>query len=266
MATSAVSPGSTPGADRHAVACHRQGDDHLRLVVAAFLAVAAPAQWRKQPPTPFLGLLVGFIDLEIGRGGVVEDQIDVEAEQIGGFEKDFALDAVRPDGEEIKRPVELIDAKSDDIGQEGNVGYPARGTSELGAGHIQPVRRHGEECGLMRRGQFAFGDAAPNRRADAEIVPQAARGQHDAEFEHLLDLDLRDRRRRGGTGDRLALIEHAVDAVNQALQGGAVELVRAAEIVHDACLGAFGCGVPGVLGQGVIADCRTVPILSLRDP
>jgi hypothetical protein len=63
-----------------------------------YLAVAAPAQWCKQPPTPFLGLLVGFIDLEIGRGGVVEDQIDVEAEQIGCFEKDFALDAVRPDG------------------------------------------------------------------------------------------------------------------------------------------------------------------------
>jgi hypothetical protein len=211
-------------------------------------------------------LLVGVIDLEIGRGGVVEDQIDIEAEQIGGFEKDLALDAVRPDGEEVERPVELIDAKSGGIGQKSDIGEPAGGTGELGAGHIQPVRRHGEECGLMRRGQFAFGDAAPNRRADAEILPQAARGQHDAEFEHLLDLDLGDRWGRGGTGDRLVLVEHAVDAVNQALQGGPVELVGAAEIVHDACLGAFGCGVPGVLGQCVVGDRRTVPILSLRDP
>jgi hypothetical protein len=52
-------------------------------------------------------LLVGFIDLEIGRGGVVEDQIDIDTEQIGCFEKDLALDAVRPDGEEVERAVEL---------------------------------------------------------------------------------------------------------------------------------------------------------------
>src|ERR1700681_3967115 len=71
---------------------------------------------------------------------------------------------------------------------------------------------------------------------------------------------------RSSTGDRLALVEHAVDAVNQALQGGPVELISAAEIVHDACLGAFRRGVPGVLGQGIIGDRRTVPILSLRDP
>ncbi len=36
--------GQHPGPDRHAVARDREGDDHLRLVVAAFLAVAAPAQ------------------------------------------------------------------------------------------------------------------------------------------------------------------------------------------------------------------------------
>jgi hypothetical protein len=69
-----------------------------------------------------------------------------------------------------------------------------------------------------------------------------------------------------GAGDRLTFVEHAVDAANQALQGGPVELVGATEIVHDACLGAFRRGVPGVLGQCLIGDRRTVPILSLRHP
>ena len=34
--------------------------------------------------------------------------------------------------------------------------------------------------------------------------------------------------------DGLALVEHAVDAVDQPLQGGAVDLIGAAEVVHDA--------------------------------
>ena len=75
-----------------------------------------------------------------------------------------------------------------------------------------------------------------------------------------------DLRGRGGSGDRLALVEHAVDAVDQALQGGAVELIGPAEIVHDLRLGTFRRGVPSVLGQGIVGDGGSVPILSFRDP
>ena len=62
-----------PGAHRHAITGDRHGDDHLRLMIPAFLAVTPPAQGREQPPTPFLLDLIGFVDLEIGRGGVIED-------------------------------------------------------------------------------------------------------------------------------------------------------------------------------------------------
>ena len=141
---------------------------------------------------------------------------------------------------------------------------PAFGTGELGAGRIQPVRRHGEQGSFMRRGQAALGDAAPDRRTDAEITPQPACGQHHAEFEHVLDLDLDQGGLRGGAGDGLPLVEHAVDAVDQALQGSSVELVGAAEVVHDARLGPLGGGVPVVLGQRVVSDRRAVPIPALR--
>src|SRR5208337_3149106 len=99
-------PRQNPRPDRHAVARHREGDDDLRLIVPAFLVVAAPAQRCIEPSAPFLRVLVSLIDLEISRGGVVEDQIDIEPEQIGRLEEDLALNPVRPDGEEIERAVE----------------------------------------------------------------------------------------------------------------------------------------------------------------
>jgi hypothetical protein len=43
-----------------------QRDDHLRLVVAAFLAMAAPAQRGIQFTAPQLTMLVRFVDLEVG--------------------------------------------------------------------------------------------------------------------------------------------------------------------------------------------------------
>ena len=69
---------AAPRTSPHAVARHREYHDHLGLVVKAFLAVAAPAQWRIEPSAPFRGLLIRFVDLEISRGGVAEDQIDIE--------------------------------------------------------------------------------------------------------------------------------------------------------------------------------------------
>src|SRR5271165_4757554 len=92
-----------PRPDRHAVARHRERYDHLGLIVAALLAVAAPTKRRIEPSAPLLRVLVSLIDLEISRGGVVEDQIDIEPEQIGRLEEDLALNPVRPDGEEIER-------------------------------------------------------------------------------------------------------------------------------------------------------------------
>jgi hypothetical protein len=100
-----------------AVAGHCQRNDHLRLIVTTFLVVAAPTQRCIKLSAPFLGLLVGLVDLEIGRGGVAEDQIDIEPEQIRRLEEHIALDPVRPDREEIQRTVKLIDSEIVGIGQ-----------------------------------------------------------------------------------------------------------------------------------------------------
>ena len=81
-----------PRAHRHAVARDRHGDDDLRVGVAAFLTMAALTQWREQLAAPQLAVLVGFVDLEIGRGGVIEDKVNVEAQQIGAAQEHVALD------------------------------------------------------------------------------------------------------------------------------------------------------------------------------
>ena len=184
--------GQHPGAHRHAVAGDGERDDHLRLVVAPFLAVAAPAQRRVQPAGTFLLVLVRLVDLEIGRGGVVEDQVDIEAEQIGGPEEDVALDLVGPDRQEVERAIALIDREPGRVGQPGDVGQPALGAGQFGDRVVEPVGGHGEQRGLVRRGQIGPFGAGADRSADAEFLPQRAGGEHDAEFEHPLDLDLGD--------------------------------------------------------------------------
>src|SRR4051812_30101956 len=117
---------------------------------------------------PQLTMLVRFVDLEVGGGGIVEDQIDIEAEQIGGAQEHRALDLIRPDGEEVERTVELMEREVPGLRQVGDIGQPARRTAEFRARLIEALRRHGEQRHLVRRAQFTFDDTAADRRADAE--------------------------------------------------------------------------------------------------
>jgi len=56
--------------------------------------VAALAQRREQLAAPQLAVLVRLVDLEVGGGGIVEDQIDIEAQQVGAAQEHVMLDLV----------------------------------------------------------------------------------------------------------------------------------------------------------------------------
>jgi len=114
-------------------------------------------------------------------------------------------------------------------------------------------------------GEAGAGEAGADGRSDAELLPQAAGGQHDAEVEDGVDLDLAEADPGRGCG-AVAGLEHAVDAGDQALQGGGVELVGTAEGVDDPRLGAPGLGVPAVLGEGVVGDRGAVAVPPLGFP
>jgi hypothetical protein len=64
----------------------------------------------------------------------------------------------------------------------------------------------------------------------------------------------------GGIG-----VDDAVDAGDQTLQGGAVELVGPAEAVDHAGFGTLGCGVPVILGEGVVGDGGAIAVSPLGD-
>ena len=100
-----------PRAHWHAIAGDGHGNDDLRLVVAALLAVSTLAQRREQLASPQLAVLVRFVDLEVGGGGVVEDQVDIEAQQIGAAQEHVAFDLLGPDGQEVERAIELVDGQ-----------------------------------------------------------------------------------------------------------------------------------------------------------
>ena len=114
----------------------------------------------------------------------------------------------------------------------------------------------------MRGGEASLLDAAADGRADAELLPQVAGGQHDAEFEHAVDLEVGDAG-RGLVGDHaIAAIEHAVDAVHQPLEGGAIDLIGTAETMHHPGLAPLCLWVPNALGEGVVGDRRAVAVVS----
>jgi hypothetical protein len=56
-----------------------------------------------------------------------------------------------------------------------------------------------------------------------------------------------------------------LDGGNQALQGGFIELIGAAEGVDDLRFGALGLSVPDVLSQGVVDDGRAIAVTPLGD-
>jgi hypothetical protein len=56
-----------------------------------------------------------------------------------------------------------------------------------------------------------------------------------------------------------------LDGADQALQGGFVELIGAAEVVDDLRLGALGLGVPDTLGERVVGDSGAIAVTSFGD-
>src|SRR5271166_1211960 len=95
--------------------------------------------------------------------------------------------------------------------------------------------------------------SAADGGADTEVLPAGAGGKHDPKFEHPLDLDLRTVRCPATAGGLIAVFEHAIDAPDQPLEFGPIELIGTAETMHHAGFSSLCVGVPDALGEGVVA-------------
>ena len=143
--------------------------------------MAPLARRREQLATPQLTVLVRLVALEVGGG--VEDQVDIEAQQVGAAQEHVALDLLGPDGEEVERTIELVDGQVVRLRQPGDVRQPARCAAQFRTRVIEALRRHGEQRHLVRRAQLCPDQASADGLADAEFLPQGTGGQHAAKRE-----------------------------------------------------------------------------------
>ena len=132
----------------------------------------ALAQGLEGEPAPLLAGDVLLVALEPGGGGVVEDQVDVELEQIDRPPEHRLLDGVAVLGQDIQGAVELVKAEVACLGQPHPV-EPALVAGELGARPVEALRHHGQEGGRMRRLQLLLVEPGLDRLADAELGPEA---------------------------------------------------------------------------------------------
>jgi len=227
--------------------------------------VAAPSQWREGQPAPGLGRDVLVVAFEPGGGGVVEDQVDVQLEQVGAVPEHLRLDRIAVLGEHVERAIELVEGDIPGRGQPHPI-EPALMARELGARPRQALRRHRQQRGLVRCPPLVGCQPALDRLADAEPGPQLRRHVDDAEFEAGLDLDRPVTTSRVGHGRAAVGVEHTADAAHQALQRRPVEAVGATEAVHHLGLDVTLLAIADVLGEGVVADDRAVLVAALRGP
>ncbi len=261
--TSAVSPGRTQGAHRHAVAGHGKRDDHLGIVVTALLTVPALAQRREGQAPPLVTGGVLLVAREPGGGGIVEDQVDVQLEQIDAVPEHLLLDRIAVLGQDIQRAIELVEGKVPGRGQPHPI-EPALVAGELGAGPSEALRRHRQQRRLVRRPPLVGCEPRADRLADAEPGPQLLDHVDDAELEARLDRDRPVTALLVGRGFLPIDIEHAPDAVHQPLQRRPVEAIGAPEAVHHLGLDVAFLGMADVLGERVVADDRAVLVAPLR--
>jgi hypothetical protein len=118
----------------------------------------------------------------------------------------------------------------------------------------------------VRGAQAGAAHAGADGLADAELLPKTAGHPDDAKFEDGVDVDLgNDGLAAGGRSIVCIGIDDAVNACDQTLQGGAVELVGAAEAVDHASFRAPGLSVPIVFGEGVVGDRGAIAVSPLGD-
>lgn len=123
---------------------------------------------------------------------------------------------------------------------------------------MRPVRDHGQERALEGLARAVPSREIGDHLVDPELAPDRIDGVDRAVGPGVADP-------HAGLGrDRFLTREHAEDALREALESGAIELVGAAEVVDHLGNGAALLRVPDVLGELVVLDHRAVRVLAPR--
>ena len=141
------------------------------------------------------GELVGDLALPVGGGGVCEDDVQVQVEQVRDRAEDLGGDLVEGREQEVHRRVGGVLAEPRAALDRDPLGHPAGGR-QLGARFQRPLRHQREDHPL---GGLPVQPAArrhpPDRTADLQPLPQLAEHPRPAQPPRIEHFDLGGRRR-----------------------------------------------------------------------
>jgi hypothetical protein len=117
------------------------------------------------------GLVVVDLDFEVRRGGVEEDHVDLDVEQVRDAEEDRLRGALRALQQEVHRDVQAIVGQLPDTRQHDLAGRPAR-RLELGRRRDRALADHREHLSLDLAPVAPRPGHTPQRPPDPELLPQ----------------------------------------------------------------------------------------------
>jgi hypothetical protein len=173
-------------------------------------------------------VLVLALDLEVRRGGVQEEQVDLQVEEVGDAPEHLPLDLVMRLEQEVHRAVQLMHVDLREALDVRFIRHP-RLDRELAAGIERPVRHQREQEPLDRGAVPALGQQLLQPRRDPEPLPHAIEQVGAAEVLGAQEARVQLDTRRGADLGRLGGIEVPRDARHQPPQGLDIQLVLAAE-------------------------------------
>ena len=268
-------PGPAPHPDRDPAAGDRQPDHDLRQVITAVLGLAVStepgglvrvgavfASGLLAPPVP-QHRLVGLVQLEIGAGGVEEQQVHLQVQQVRHLVVDLpfqpAADRIQP----VHRPVARVIAGLGEPVDVHVAAHPLR-RGQLGGRGQRPVGDQPEHDPLGRRAvprpAPAPGTQPGQDGVDAQPVPQrvqhvgAAVGPGLGEHQPV---------RRGG-GHQFRGIQQPGQRPDQPPDRLLVQLVLAAEAVQQLRHRPARGSVPLVVRKVQVADLAALDLAARR--
>jgi len=282
---SAVLPGQHHTRTGIPLAGDRHPDHDLGQVVAGVLRLAPGAEPDTVPslPTGVPGLdggvgvgvgvgqrvascvagggLVGVVEFEVGGGGVEEQQVDLEVEQVRDLVKHLLLQLFAHVVEPVHRPVADIVGYFRQAVDVHVVADPVRG-GERGRRGQGPVGDECEQDPLERGAAPSGGQQLGHDRVDAQPAPQPVEHVGAPEWARADEAQARP----GGGPQRRGGVEQPRQRHDQPLGRGGVDPIGPPEAVEDLGSGGSGGGIPVVVHQLQVRHLGAVAVLPLHLP
>ena len=204
--------------------------------------------------------LVFLFRLQVGGGGVEEQQVHLEVQQVGEVVEDLPLQVAGDLRQPVHRPVAGIVAGRGQAGDQHVLVRPA-GCGQLRRRGQRPVRHQREQHPLSGLVPPAALEQAAHLLPDPQPRPQRVQHPGTAQRPRLGELQPVGRR-----GQRRVRVEEPGDRGHQPLQRLAVRGVLAAEVVHDLHRRPALLRVPHVVRELQVADLGAVLVPPWRRP